>query len=84
MSSRLDQEREARLQPKRMKNCKARLEQLGFDVEVVGDTQLKFMFNNNMVIFYPYSGWHSGKSIKDGRGFKNLLKQLEVYASNKS
>jgi len=26
--------------------------------------------------FFPYSGWHSGKSIEDGRGFKNLLKQL--------
>ena len=77
MSSRLDQEREARLQPKRVKDCKARLEKLGFEVEQAGDTQLRFVFLESMVCFWPYSGWHSGKSIKDGRGFDKLLRQLK-------
>lgn len=77
MSNRLDQEREARLQPERIKSCKAKLEQLGFEVEQAGETQLRFMFNGSVVSFWPYSGWHSGKDIKDGRGFLNLLKQLK-------
>ena len=35
------------------------------------------MFDNEKVKFFPYSGWHTGKSIKDGRGIENLLKQLK-------
>jgi len=77
MSNRLDQGREERLQPKRMKNCKAKLEQLGFEVEQAGDIQLRFTFKGSVISFWPYSGWHSGKTIKDGRGFLNLLKQLK-------
>ncbi len=77
MSNRLDQEREARLQPKRVKECKVKLEQLGFEVEQAGDTQLRFMFNGSIVSFWPYSGWCSGKSVKDGRGFPKLLGQLK-------
>ena len=77
MSNRLDQEREERLQPKRVKDCKLKLEELGFEVEQAGDTQLRFMWKNSTISFWPYSGWHSGKSIKDGRGFNNLLKQLK-------
>lgn len=76
MSNRQDQEREARLQPQRIKSCKATLERMGFEVEQAGETQLRFMFNGGMISFWPYSGWHSGKTIKDGRGFHNLLKQI--------
>ena len=39
---------------------------------------LEFKYKGNTIKFYPYSGWHSGKGIKDGRGFQNLIKQLEV------
>ena len=74
---RLDQEREEKLQPERIKSCKLKLKQLGFEVTENGETELQFMFNESMVRFWPYSGWHSGKSIKDGRGFLNLLKQLK-------
>jgi hypothetical protein len=76
MSSRLDQEREALLQPKRLKDCKETLEKMGFVVNQFGATELRFVFNGSLVKFWPYSGWHSGKSIKDGRGFSNLLRQL--------
>jgi hypothetical protein len=77
MSNRLDQEREALLQPKRMKECKEKLEEMGFVVEQFGETELDFVFNGSVVKFWPYSGWHSGKSVKSGRGFPNLLRQLK-------
>lgn len=77
MSNRLDQEREALLQPKRMKECKAKLEEMGFVVSQFGETELRFMFKGSEVKFWPYSGWHTGKTIKDGRGFTNLLRQLK-------
>jgi len=25
---------------------------------------------------WPYTGWFSGKGVKDGRGIKKLLKQI--------
>lgn len=77
MSNRLDQEREARLQPVRMESCKQKLESLGFEVEVRGSNQLEFVYNGNVIRFWPYSGWHTGRGIQDGRGFKRLLKQIE-------
>lgn len=77
MSNRLDKEREARLQPIRMEKCKETLEELGFNVVSNGETRLDFMFNGSKVSLYPYSGWHSGKTIKDGRGFSKLLKQIK-------
>jgi len=76
MSNRLDQEREEKLQPIRMEGCKKKLEELGFEVEEVGGTQLRFMYKGSKVVFFPYSGWHSGKTIKDGRGFQRLLRQI--------
>ena len=76
MSSRLDQEREAKLQPKRIASCIAKLERLGFDVQQNG-TQLAFTFRGSKVLFWPYSGWHTGKTIKDGRGFDHLFAQLD-------
>jgi len=78
MSNRLDQEREARLQPQRMDSCKAKLEELGFYVQAFGGDRLEFSFKGHVIKFWPYSGWHSGKTIKDGRGFKNLLDQLTI------
>ena len=52
---------------------------MGFDVYESGDgTTLIFEYNGNTIRYFPYSGWHSGKGIKDGRGIKNLLKQLKV------
>lgn len=53
------------------------LTEMGFDVgESADGTTLTFEYRGNTIRYYPYSGWHSGKGIKDGRGFKNLVKQL--------
>lgn len=78
MSNRLDQEREAKLAPLRMQGCKQKLEELGFQVQSFGGDRLEFQFKGHTIKFWPYSGWHSGKTIKDGRGFKTLLTQLGV------
>lgn len=75
--SRLDKERQLALEPKRLNETKKALEKLGFEVEIIGPTRLNFMFKGEVVHFFPYSGWHTGKSINDGRGFKKLLAQLK-------
>ncbi len=41
------------------------------------DDRIEFDFNGSKIKFYPYSGWATGKTIKDGRGLENLLKQLK-------
>ena len=37
---------------------------------------LVFEHDLHTVRFFPKSEWFAGKSVQDGRGFKNLLKQL--------
>lgn len=76
MSNRLNQERETKLQPERMELAKKKLEELGYEVTFVGQCTITFKFKKEIVHFFPYSGWHTGKTIKDGRGLNNLLKQL--------
>lgn len=76
MSNRLDKEREAKLQPVRIDFAIQMLEELGKYVEKT-ETTIYFIHNKEMITFWPYSGWFSGKGIKDGRGLQNLLKQLK-------
>lgn len=78
MSNRLNQEREAELQPKRMESCKAKLVELGYNVKIVDHTQLQFTAKGNRIDFWPYSGWFSGKGVGSGRGFAKLLNKLEA------
>lgn len=77
MSNRLDKEREKELQPKRMEYAINELTELGFDIVVTDDTKIKFLYNESWITLYPYSGWFTGKTVKDGRGIDNLLKQLQ-------
>lgn len=76
MSNRLDQEREARLQPKRMLKAKDEITKLGFRIIKESNVAIQFVFKGSVITYFPYSGWASGKSIKDGRGLENLLNQL--------
>lgn len=77
MSNRLDQEREKALQPKRMEIAKLAIQKLNLPITTEDETKIIFTYKDSPVTFYPYSGWHTGKSIKDGRGVENLLKQLK-------
>lgn len=73
---RLNQERQAELEPKRMAIAKHEITKLGYEIKFENETQLIFVFNNHNVNYFPYSGWHSGASITDGRGLNKLLKQI--------
>lgn len=77
MSQRLDQQRQKELEPKRMEFAKRSIQDLGYEIVVEKNTSLTFMFKGEFVTVFPYSGWHTGKSIKDGRGLQKLLNQLK-------
>jgi hypothetical protein len=78
MSNRLDQDREKTLQPKRMAYAIEQIEKLGYEVKQVSETELQFEDRIGSIIYmFPYSGWHSGSTIKDGRGIKKLLNQIK-------
>ena len=38
---------------------------------------IEFEFKGSPVRFFPFTGWATGKTIKDGRGLQNLLKQIK-------
>ena len=78
MSKRLDQERQQRLEPTRRETAIEAFTQLGFDVMPDGEKALMITFKGSIVRFFPYTGWHTGKTIEDGRGLDNLLKQLKA------
>ena len=69
--------RQMELEPKRMEYAKSEITKLGLEVFEQSETLLKFYFKGKAVTLFVYTGWHTGKSIKDGRGIKNLLKQLK-------
>jgi len=74
--ARLDQEREKKLQPERMEYAVKEIKSLGIDILFQSETEIQFMFNGSKINFFPYSGWHTGKTIKDGRGLHRLLLQI--------
>lgn len=75
--ARLDIERQVEEEPKRIAYAKSELEKLGFKVNQTGTHTLWFEYKGETVLFFPYSGWHSGKSIKAGRGINKLLNQIK-------
>jgi hypothetical protein len=76
MSNRLDKDREAELQPERMAFARERIEWMGYEITFQSDTEIRFVYKGSDVRLFPYSGWHTGKTIKDGRGIRKLLKQI--------
>ena len=76
--SRLDTDRQKELEPKRMEFAVNVLKHLGYEVELFGPTKLQFNFKGEVVTLFPYSGWHTGKSIIDGRGIDKLIKQINL------
>nr|DAI10104.1 MAG TPA: hypothetical protein [Caudoviricetes sp.] len=71
-------ERQQELQPGRTEYAITRLRSLGYPVIEINATTLQFTFRGFPVTLYPYSGWFTGKTVKDGRGIKNLLKQIPM------
>lgn len=77
MAKRLDEERQNKLQPIRMQKALEELKKMGFSPNQIDETTLSFEFKKSIIKYFPYSGWASGKTIKDGRGLKKLLNQLK-------
>lgn len=73
-----NRERQQELQPGRVDYARTRLEALGYPVTEVNATTLQFTFRGSPVTLYPYSGWFTGRTVTDGRGIKNLLKQMPM------
>lgn len=78
MSKRLDQERENRLTPSRIDTATKELASRGYNViQAAGGKAVSFRHKGNRIVYHAYSGWASGKGVKDGRGLKRLLRQLD-------
>ena len=76
MSNRLNQNREKKLSPIRFNKAVSELKKRGFSVDH-NETRIHFIFKGSPIFYFPYSGWASGKTIKDGRGLKSLLTQID-------
>jgi hypothetical protein len=74
---RLDIDRQKEFEPKRMEYAIEKLGELGITATSVSDNELEFEWKGNTIKLWPYSGWHSGKGIKPGRGIEKLLNQLK-------
>lgn len=61
----------------RIKFAKSELEKRGYEVtHDVSNKCLMFEHKGFKIRLFPYTGWFTGKGIKDGRGLQKLLKQL--------
>ena len=76
MGKRLNIERQEMLEPTRVAFAAKAITDLGYEVKV-DLAKIEFMFKGEKVTHWCYSGWHTGKSIKDGRGLQKLLNQLK-------
>lgn len=75
--ARLNIERQQELEPKRIDYAVKELENIGVEIMQRTNTEIQFLHKGKVVKFFPYSGWASGATIKDGRGIKRLIKQLK-------
>ena len=73
----IDAEKRGRLAPKRVEYAIDALTQLGYEVSQINDHELNIEFKGSVITIFPYTGWHSGKTIKDGRGIDNLIEKLK-------
>ena len=78
MRKRLNQDRQIKLEPNRMEYAISNISRLGFSI--YGKTERSFQFNYKgaTITFFPYTGWATGKTIQDGRGIHNLIKQISI------
>lgn len=70
-------ERQEALQPGRIEYARTKLKAFGYDVEQTSTADLRIIHQGSPVIIYPYTAWFTGKTVRDGRGIHNLLKQLK-------
>lgn len=72
-----DPEYKKKLTAERIFIAKEKLFALEIDMHYESETELRFMHKGEEIKYFPYSGWHTGKSIIDGRGISTLVDQLK-------
>lgn len=70
-------ERQNELEAGRIIYALNQLNKIGYNVEQPDPRTLRFMHKGSPVILYPYTGWFTGKTVTDGRGIHNLIRQLK-------
>lgn len=48
------------------------------DFIVEDASTIRINHNHSTIIYYPKSEWFTGKSVEDGRGIENLIKQIKL------
>lgn len=77
MSKRLNQDRQSKLEPRRIFTTRKTLEQMGFEIQKTKcEKGLICNRGETQFIIFPFSGWWSGKNIGSGRGFVKLIEKL--------
>ena len=74
--SRLDRDRQNKLEPVRLDAALTKIKAAGLEIIRVDDKKVVFEFKGAEIQYFAYSGWATGKTIKDGRGLNKLLNQL--------
>ena len=65
-------------EPQRVFFAMNKLIRLGYNPAFhTAEKYIEFEFKGSPVRFFPFTGWATGKTIKDGRGLENLLKQIK-------
>jgi hypothetical protein len=64
------------LKPQTLEELKEVVEYLELDVVRETPASFVFIYDNHEVTYFRKSKWFSGKSVQDGRGAENLIKQL--------
>lgn len=75
--ARLDIERQNKLEPIRLRTAINEIQKLGLRIDNCTDKMIEFEYKGHSIKYFPYSGWATGKTIKDGRGLMNLINQLK-------
>lgn len=65
------------IQKDRLEYAEMRILELGIDIVFKCESRIEFYYNDELIQFFPFKSWSTGKSIQDGRGLENLLKQLK-------
>jgi hypothetical protein len=60
----------------RLYYAKKRLKDLNIEIVFESDNRIDFMHNGKTCSIYPYTGFFTGPTIKDGRGVEKLIEQL--------
>jgi hypothetical protein len=64
-------------EPSRSQYILRELKEKGYDPQEDKENKcIHFLLHGNTITVWPYTGWFSGKGIKDGRGTKKLFRQI--------